>query len=359
MASESSRKGSEIDSAERSGVAPRQGMTPASDSPRAPVVSVLMTAYNREKYVADSIESVLSQRFTDFELLVVDDCSTDRTVDIARAYESRDERVRVVVNDQNLGDYPNRNHAAQLARGALIKYHDSDDLMYPHCLETMVPPMLAEPSAAIGLSLSKAFTGGPSPMLLTPRLSYQREFLGQGMFMGGPACGIFRRAEFLRLGGFPNFGVVSDFVFWLNACAKVNVLTLPGDLFWYRIHSGQEAQSAVARAEYARTTGEEWKALASPDCPLEAGERERARRTVIVKFAKATAADLRAGRWGVARMRYASSGLSPADIAKYLRRPRRGLFPGTPLAGDGEFIVPKWPGSAESAEEISPPGTRN
>lgn len=307
-----------------------------------PPVTVLLTTYNREKYVRDSIESVLAQRFADFELIVVDDASTDRTLQIAKEYEARDRRVRVFSNERNLGDYPNRNRAATMATGTLIKYHDSDDLMYPHCLETMVPPMLAESSAAIGLSLSKAFSGGPSPMLLTPRLSYQREFLGQGMFGGGPACGIFRRAKFLELGGFPNRGVLSDVAFWLHACARVNVLTLPGDLFWYRIHPGQEAQNPRAAEEYSWVTSEEWKALSAASCPLSPEETERARQTVVVKCVKAMAADLRAGRWNFARLRYARSGLSPAHVAKYLRRPRRGLFPGTPLAPDGEFIVPRW-----------------
>jgi glycosyltransferase involved in cell wall biosynthesis len=307
-----------------------------------PPVTVLITAYNRERYLADSIESVLAQHFADFEIVVVDDCSTDRTLEIAKEYEARDRRIRVFTNERNLGDYPNRNRAAALACGKLIKYHDSDDLMYPHCLETMVPPMLAEPAASIGLSLSKAFSGGPSPMLLTPRLSYQREFLGQGMFMGGPACGIFRRAEFLELRGFPERGVPSDLIFWLYACARVNVLTLPGDLFWYRIHPAQEAQNPSAAEDYTWTTLEEWNALAARSCPLTPDEIERARRTVVVKCVKAMAADIRGGRWNLARLRYARSGLSPGDMAKYLRRPRRGLFPGTPLTPDGEFIIPDW-----------------
>jgi Glycosyl transferase family 2 len=310
-----------------------------------------MTAYNREKYVGDSIESVLGQRFGDFELIIVDDHSTDRTLEIVRDYERRDPRIHVFTNARNLGDYPNRNRAAAMARGDFIKYHDSDDLMYPHCLGTMVEPMVNEPSAAIGISLSKAFIGGPSPMLLTPRLCYQREFLGQGMFMGGPACGIFRRGKFLELGGFPERGVLSDTIFWLYACARVNVLTLPGDLFWYRIHPGQELQSASAVAEYTAVTGEEWKALQSPMCPLTGEERERARKTVIVKFTKAIAADLRAGNWRLASLRYRRSGLSAADIAKYLRRPKRGLFPGTPLTPEGEFLIPDRGGNAADVPE--------
>ena len=83
----------------------------------APAVSVLLTTYNRESFLASAIESVLCPDLQDFELLIVDDGSTDRTVEIARAYERLDSRVRVVVNERNLGQFRNRNRAAELARG--------------------------------------------------------------------------------------------------------------------------------------------------------------------------------------------------------------------------------------------------
>ena len=60
-----------------------------------PLVSVLMTAYNREQYLAEAIESVLASTFTHFELIIADDCSTDRTVEIAKSYASRDSRVSI------------------------------------------------------------------------------------------------------------------------------------------------------------------------------------------------------------------------------------------------------------------------
>src|SRR5688572_2541323 len=109
-----------------------------------PLVSVLITAYNREKYIAASIESVLAQSFEDFELVIVDDCSRDGTLRVAEQYLF-DPRVRIAKNEQNLGDYPNRNRAAKLAQGQYLKFHDSDDLMYPHCLATMVMLLDAEP----------------------------------------------------------------------------------------------------------------------------------------------------------------------------------------------------------------------
>src|SRR5205814_9393285 len=97
----------------------------------APLISVLTTAYNREKYIAEAIESVLASTFKDFEMIIVDDCSKDHTVEIARRYSS-DPRVQVHVNEKNLGDYPNRNCASSFACGIYLKYLDSDDVIYSH-----------------------------------------------------------------------------------------------------------------------------------------------------------------------------------------------------------------------------------
>src|SRR5262245_32512875 len=134
-----------------------------------PGVSILLTSFNREDFLAASIESVLAQSFGDFELLIVDDRSTDATVEIARKYEHLDSRVRLVINERNLGQFANRNHSASLASAPLLKFHDSDDLMYPHCLSVMVPAMRSMPQAGFGLSNSQAWPGGPVPMFLTPR----------------------------------------------------------------------------------------------------------------------------------------------------------------------------------------------
>lgn len=306
----------------------------------APAVSVLMTAYNRERYVASSIESVLGQTFENFELIVVDDRSSDRTVEIAREYARRDRRVRVEVNERNLGDYPNRNRAASLARAPLFKYHDSDDLMYRHCLEVMVEMLRAEPRAAFGLSSGVSWDGGPCPMLLTPRMAYQREYFGSGTFHCGPAGAIFRRDVFQQLGGFEDVGVPSDYWFWLRACARVPVLLLPADLFWYRMHAGQELQSARGQDEYSRVFGWSWAALFAPDCPLTADEREQAKRNRVYHLAKRTLQDVRRGRWRFAANRLRRSGVGAGDWVRYLRRPRRDPFAGTPLDAEGEFIEP-------------------
>jgi glycosyltransferase involved in cell wall biosynthesis len=307
----------------------------------APAVSVLMTAYNRAPYIAASVESVLGQTFDDFELIVVDDGSTDGTLEVVRGFARRDPRIRVEVNERNLGQFGNRNRASELARAPLLKYHDSDDLMYPHCLAVVVGMMAMVPSAGFGLSCGWFWPGGPCPMLLTPRMSYQREYLGTGMFMCGPPGAIFRADVFRQLGGFVDEGVPSDYLFWLRACAQVNVALLPADLFWYRMHPAQEFQSARAQDEYARTFGASWRALHAAECPLTPEERELAKRNRVYHLAKRTLQDLRRGRLRMARARLRASGVSTSDWLAYLRPPYHDPYAGTPVDSNGEYVIPQ------------------
>lgn len=311
---------------------------------RSPSVSVLVTLYNREDYVGDAIESVLAQWYEDFELLVVDDRSTDRSVEIAREYAARDDRVRVVVNEFNLGQTRNRNRAVELARASLVKFLDSDDLFYPHCLSVSIPPMLAEPRAGLGLSLPNAWAGGPSPMLLTPRMIYQRDYLSfDRPFHAGPGNGVFRRDAWLELGGYSDHGVAADFIFWFRICARHKVLTLPGDVFWYRRHPGQSYNSESAALEYAVRVGARWRALLAPECPLSPEEIEEAKKAVVNELVRENVADARAGRLAVIRRRMEYAGIGIGDILRYAgRRPRREVLIGTPVDAAGEFLVPDW-----------------
>lgn len=98
-------------------------------SPTSPAVTVFIPVYNREAYVGAAIDSILAQTFQDFELLLIDDGSTDRSVEILRSYD--DPRVRVVCNERNLGIPHTRNRGLELARGEYIALLDSDDVARP------------------------------------------------------------------------------------------------------------------------------------------------------------------------------------------------------------------------------------
>jgi glycosyltransferase involved in cell wall biosynthesis len=298
--------------------------------PITPRVSVLLTAYNREDYIAQAIESVLAQSMTDFELIICDDQSSDGTAGIIDRFARRDPRIRFSINERNLGQFENRRHAASLASGAFLKYHDSDDVMYPHCLATMVGPLDAEPRAAFALSAAGYWPGGRCPMLLTPELAYQREFLGSGLFHLGPPAAMFRTQAFRDLGGFPTAGVGSDYLFWLKACAIVNVLLVPGNLFFYRLHAGQELVSATAVRDYAQMSAIAWDVLNSPECPLTGGAREIAKRNFVFGQTRGVYRNLKAGRIRDAATTVRHLGLRPRDWVSYLRLPHRTASAGTP-----------------------------
>ena len=97
----------------------------------SPKVTVFIPVYNRAKYIGSAIESILGQTFSDFEILLIDDGSTDRSVEIMESYT--DPRIRVLQNDTNLGIPRTRNKGLQGARGEYIAMLDSDDRAYPRC----------------------------------------------------------------------------------------------------------------------------------------------------------------------------------------------------------------------------------
>ncbi len=211
------------------------------------MVSVLMTAYNREKYIAEAIESVLASTFQDFELIIVDDCSSDDTARIAKLYEAKDPRVKVLVNEKNLGDYPNRNMAASYATGKYLKYLDSDDVMYPHCLQVMVSAMEKFPEAGFGLSC-KGDSQYPYPKLLFPREAYLENFNGLGHFDRAPGSSIINKKIFIEHGGFSGERMIGDNELWLRLGRTYPLVKFQVDLYWARTHGSQESRSNYAKS---------------------------------------------------------------------------------------------------------------
>lgn len=114
----------------------------------SPRVSVIMAAYNEERFLAEAVDSVLAQDFADFELLIADDGSTDATPQLAHSYAERDERVRVLCGERNQGKPFALNRALAVRRGELIAWLDGDDVMLPGKLSRQVQALDANPGAA-------------------------------------------------------------------------------------------------------------------------------------------------------------------------------------------------------------------
>ena len=106
------------------------------------MVSVIMPCYNMEKYVADSIASVQRQTYSNWELLIVDDVSTDETVKIVTKRTETDERIHFVVKPQHSGIADTRNQCIQMAQGRFLAFLDADDIWHPEKLDTQLRFMM-------------------------------------------------------------------------------------------------------------------------------------------------------------------------------------------------------------------------
>jgi glycosyltransferase involved in cell wall biosynthesis len=203
-----------------------------------PLVSILMTAYNRQKFIAEAIESVLASTYTNFELIIVDDVSTDDTVKIAEKYATQDARISIYKNEQNLGDYKNRNKAASYAKGKYLQYVDSDDMLLKDGLQSTVENMEANPSADFGILRKEHSFGGN---ILLPGEGIRHHFFNTPFLQIGPGGTIIKRDFFERLGGYPVlYGPANDNYFNLLAATKGVILLLEKPFVYYRIHEGQE-----------------------------------------------------------------------------------------------------------------------
>jgi glycosyltransferase involved in cell wall biosynthesis len=124
-----------------------------------PDVSICVPAYNTARWIGRAVESALSQTYRSLEVVVVDDASTDGTLE--RVRELHDPRIRLYSNSRNLGHSGNWNRSLSLARGRLIKFLCADDVLYPDCLEAMVALFTAHPSIGLVFSLRDVETEVP------------------------------------------------------------------------------------------------------------------------------------------------------------------------------------------------------
>ena len=235
------------------------------------MVSVLTTTYNREDFVAEAVESVLASSYGDFEYIIVDDCSKDGTVEILEEYRKLDGRIRFYKNEKNLGDYNNRNKAAGYATRKYIKYLDSDDIMYNHCLQAMVYSMSKFPEAGFGLSAK----GDPSvayPVCLSPRQIYLEHFNGYGHLNRAPGSAIIQRKAFEAVGGFTGARYIGDIELWFTLAQRYSLVKFPVDLYWARSHGHSEGaiEKGADTAELRRSLIQRF--LNSPQCPVTAEE---------------------------------------------------------------------------------------
>jgi glycosyltransferase involved in cell wall biosynthesis len=204
----------------------------------SPCVSVVMPVYNGEPYLREAIESILNQTFTDFEFIIVNDGSTDRTAEILTTYAAQDHRIRLVRNERNLGLIKTLNKGGALAQGKYIARHDADDISLPERLARQVDYLEQHPEVGIlGTAYYRMFTDGQHSLRQPPLTDTEiRWRLLFGNIWCHPSM-MFRR-HLLTKGEpiYNNFFHAEDYELWLRLLKRTRAATLPVPLVEYRVH---------------------------------------------------------------------------------------------------------------------------
>lgn len=202
------------------------------------LVSIIMPAYNCEKYIAEAIRSVLAQTYSNWELLIVDDCSTDDTEAIVASFE--DKRIHYQRNAQNKGAALTRNEALKIAQGKYIAFLDADDLWAPEKLEKQIAFMEKN-----GYDFTyTAFRRTDRPL----RVSGPRHITRLGMFaFCWPACPtVMYNREKIGLIQISDLRKNNDYAMWLHVIQKADCYLLDEELFFYNKHAGSISDAKIS-----------------------------------------------------------------------------------------------------------------
>ena len=214
-----------------------------------------MPVYNGEKYLAEAIESILSQTFADFELIIVDDASQDRSPEISREYERRDDRVRFLRSERNMGVSTARNRGIANARGDYIAFMDSDDVSLPTRLEQQSRFLQEHPEiGGVGIC-SKVANHDLTTVLSTKIPPRQHVFIVLSLFIdsislfGG--CLMIRCEPLRTVGGWNEslrYGEEADLFIRLLLQTRIRYANLPEILYVQRLHDSNKSSHSVTVA---------------------------------------------------------------------------------------------------------------
>lgn len=228
-----------------------------------PLVSVLIPSYNYANYICEAIESVLAQTYTNFQLLIVDNCSTDNTEEVIQKYLSHS-RVSFHKNSSNLGLTGNFNQCIKLSNGKYIKLLMADDKFHPELLMKFVDVMETHPQVVLVTSYSEIF-GIKSEVRKAPFTGLQDgkkiivESLREGQpanWIGEPTTTMFRREAIDKSGYFDtNFFYLVDWEMWTRILLTGDCCIIPEVLSYFRVHTDQISEKTI---EYYACTFEDY-----------------------------------------------------------------------------------------------------
>lgn len=205
-----------------------------------PTISVLMPVYNGERYLKQAIESILAQTFADFEFLIIDDGSSDRSIEILQTYATQDSRIRLTLRE-NRGIPRTRNQLLAQATGEFVAIMDADDIALPDRFQLQVEFLRQHPEVVcVGGALDwideKGRLLGHCPMPQDDA-ELQKLMLGGISLLHHPTT-MARRAALVQVGGYnETMTASSDLDLWLRLGEIGQLANLPDTVLQYRLHA--------------------------------------------------------------------------------------------------------------------------
>lgn len=212
-----------------------------------PQVSIVLPTYNGSRFLRESIQSCLDQTFPDFELIIVDDCSTDPTPDIAREAAAGDPRIRYIRHEQNRKLPGGLNTGFAAARGSYFTWTSDDNLFRPRFLETMVAALRARPDVGLVYSGLMVMQEDGRPTKRVDPEPPDHNLLRDVVL----ASFLYRREVRDAIGDYDAATFLcEDYDYWLRLQARFPIAPVPEDLYLYREHGGSlTAQQSRRRVE--------------------------------------------------------------------------------------------------------------
>ena len=273
-------------------------------APKArPRVSIGVPVYNGERYLAATLDSLIGQTFEEFELIICDNASTDRTAEIARAYAARDRRIRYVPSDRNIGSVRNFNRAFRLGTGEYFRWFSADDLAAPESLARCVEVLDAEPAVVLAYPKTRLIDAEGQTIrdyddrlhltMADPCERFQ-ELLGRIGYTNA-VYGLMRTAAVQRTGLFGPY-LASDEVFQAELVLHGLFWEIPAVLFFRRIHAAASSGMTLAerlsfdRPERARAREMSmWKRLVGLSRAVERSGLDRSQKVRLQAYLARTA----------------------------------------------------------------------
>ncbi|MHA4842642.1 glycosyltransferase family 2 protein [Flavitalea antarctica] len=221
-----------------------------------PKVSVLIPTYNYGHFIGEAIASALTQTYSDFELIIVDDNSTDNTDQVVAGYLT-DPRITYFKNPKNLGLAGNFNQALKYSNGQYIKFLLADDLFHPTLLEKMVPLMERYPNVSLITSKREMFglrvESSNLPLLHMQegkKVIYASIRENAGNWIGEPTTVMFRKSA-LSVGNFnTDYICLVDWDLWLRILTVGDCYIIPETLSYFRVHDKQASKLIMKNYQY-------------------------------------------------------------------------------------------------------------